>query len=241
MGRFIEEVAKINVNENHKMKISEERDNVRNALYKRINREFRDCDDYDKTYNHLMSMGFKNKICYQEHDFGMHVTMDFVETTYFRQLKKIYKMYKECEKAENIENEKEELSTLYIVFNNKEEMMLLKTYERHAQNNTPYDIEKDGDKTIKHYKILDRSGKPYDFKLYYTKIDGKDVINILTTTQTLRKDGLLDGIKTEGLSPFNPLNILLAIPIIIFLLYIGFHALIGILLVLFVLLIVLCG
>ena len=239
MGKFIDEVAKINLNENHKLKISEERDNVRNALYKRINREFRDCDDIDETYNYLTNLHTKYKICYKEHDFGTRVTMEFIDTTYFRELKKVYKMYKEHEKAVKNEEEKEEISSLYLVMDEKGATMLNETFTKHAENNIPYDVEKTEKHIIKHYIIRDRDKKPYVFKIYYFKENG--ALDVLSTTNDLRKDGLLDGIKIHGLSPFNPLNILIAIPIIVYLLYIGFHALIGIGLILFVVLIILCG
>lgn len=88
MGKFIDEVAKINQNNNHKMKISEERDNVKNTLYKRIYREFNNCDNADDTYDVLANIKTKNKICYEENHFGPRITMEFVDTTYYRELKK---------------------------------------------------------------------------------------------------------------------------------------------------------
>lgn len=239
MGKFIDEVAKINLNENHKLKISEERDNVRNALYKRINREFRDCDDIDETYNYLTNLHTKYKICYKEHDFGTRVTMEFIDTTYFRELKKVYKMYKEHEKAVKTEEEKEEISSLYLVMDEKDRMKAPKTYEQHVKNHTPIDIEKTENGIIKHYKIYDREKKPYDFKVYFYK--DTDDIDAVTTTNELQKDGLLDGVKINRIKPINPLSVIIAIPIIAYLLYLGFHALIGIGLILFVVLIILCG
>lgn len=239
MGQFINEVARINQNANHKMKISEERDFVRNALYKRIYREFRECEDIDDTYNYLANLHTKTKICYEEHNFGTHVTMDFIDTTYYRQLKKIYKIFQEHEKTLKIQEEKGELSTLYIVFDEKNRMDTQKTYELHAKKNIPNYVETLTDKVIKHYTILDRNQKPYDFKIYYFK--DMDVIDLMTTTNTLMKDGLLDGIKLQTLSPFHPINLLFIIPLIFFLAYIGFHVLIAMILIIFVLIIVFCG
>lgn len=239
MGKFIDEVAKINQNNNHKLKISEERDNVKNTLYKRIYREFNNCDNADDTYDVLTNIKTKNKICYEENHFGPRITMEFVDTTYYRELKKAYKIYKEHEKALTRQEEKQEISSLYLVCDKKGLVMLNETFTKHAENNIPYDVEKTEKHTIKHYIIRDRDKKPYDFKIYYFK--DNNALDVLSTTNDLRKDGLLDGIKIHGLSPFNPLNILLAIPIIILMLYLGFHALIGILLILFVVLIILCS
>lgn len=237
MGKFIDEVAKINQDNNHKWKITEERQNVRNELYKRFCREFRKSDNIEDAYNNLANWHMKQQICYYEYDFGNHVTMEFIDTTYYKELKKAYKIFQEHEKAEKQVIEKQELSTLYIIFDGKGRMDTQKTYENHANNNTPYDIETTDDKIIKYYKILDRDNKPYILKIYFHK--DNNTIDLISTTYYLNKDGLLDGIKMQRLHPLNPLNIILAIPLILFLLYIGFHALIVIFIVLFIFFIIL--
>lgn len=241
MGKFIDEVAKINQNDNHRLKISEERQNVRNELYKRFCREFRKSESIEDAYNYLMNWNAKQQICYYEYDFGNHVTMEYIDTTYYKELKKVYKMFQEHEKIEKEQTEKQEISSLYIIFDEKGYINTEKTFKNHINNNKPYDIEKVDNKIIKHYKILDRNNKPYDLKIYFIKCDNDDVIDYINTVYYLRKDGLLDGIKFKSPSPLNPLSLLVAIPIIILLLYLGFYALIGIVAFLFIFLIILCS
>lgn len=239
MGKFIDEVAKINQNNNHKLKISEERDNVKNTLYKRVYKEFSNCDNADDTYDVLANIKTKNKICYEENHFGPRITMEFVDTTYYRELKKAYKIYKEHEKALTRQEEKQDISSLYLVCDDKGKMKFAETIDRHVKNNIPYDIEKTTEYNIKHYHIYDTNKKLYDLKVYCFK--DTDAISYMPTYKDAFNDGLFEGIETEKLSPFNPLNILVAIPIIVLMLYLGFHALIGILLILFVVLIILCS
>ena len=236
MGKFIDEVSKINQNNNHKLRISEERQNVKNTLYKRFYREFRNCDNIDDAYNRLVNLRTKTQICYSEYDFGNHVTMEFIETTYYKELKKVYKIFQEYLAIEKKTDEKHEVSPLMIIFDEKGKMLLSKTFENHAKNNIPCFIETIGDNNVNHYKILDRDGKIYDFKIYYFKNNG--ALNVMQTQYELRKDGLLDGIPIKSsLSA----NILIAIPVILLLAYLGFYALIGLLVFLFIFLIIILG
>lgn len=236
MGKFIDEVAKINQNNNHKFKISEERQNVKNALYKRFYKEFRNCENIDDKYEDLINMRTKTNICYYEHDFGTHVTTEFIDTTYYKELKRVYKIFQEYLAIEKKRDEKHEISPLMIIFDKKNKMMLTETFENHAKNNVPYLTETVGDYTVNHYKILDRDGNIYDFKIYYFKNNG--ALNVMQTTFDLRKDGLLDGIPVQS---NITTNILIAIPVILLLAYLGFYALIGILVILFIFLIILCS
>lgn len=234
MGKFIDEVAKINQNNNHKMKISEERDNVKNTLYKRIYREFNNCDNADDTYDVLANIKTKNKICYKENHFGPRITMEFVDTTYYRELKKVYKMYKEHEKALTKQEEKQDISSLMVVFDEKGKMKIKETIEKHVQNNDVYDIEKTDTHIIKHYLIYDRNKKTYDFKVYYFK--DNNAMDLTATTHTLMKDGLLGGIPMQT---NKILDFIIAIPVIAICLYFGFYigvALIPIILIAFVIL-----
>lgn len=235
MGQFINEVQKINQNNNHKFKISEERQNVKNELYKKFCREFKNSDNYDDAYTYLTNWNTKTQICYNEYDFGNHVTMEFIDTTYYKQLKKVYKMFKENEKIDKAQTEKHELSKLMIVFDAKNRMKTAETYERHAKNNIPYDIETTENHKINHYKILDTNGNPYDFKIYYFK--NSNAMDVFSTSYELRKDGILDNIPTESSGIGTKIFIaLVCIPVLIYL--IG-HALIIALALLFILFIIL--
>ena len=212
MGQFIEEVQKINQNYNHKYKISEERDNVRNTLYKRFYREFKKRgDDYDDTYNYLANIRKKDEICMKEYDFGTHVTWEFVDTTYYKQLKKIYKIFKEHERVEKIQEEQGVTNSLEIVFDKNGRMDTKATYERHVKNCKPYDSEIVGDKKVLIYRVLDRNGKPYDFRVFFFK--DIDVIDLISTTHKLEPDGMLQGIKLKGSNIFLIPILLVGIPI----------------------------
>lgn len=231
MGKFIDEVAKINQNENHKYKISEERNNVKNALYKYFNREFLKCDDYDDVdikYNYFMQDRTKNQVCYHAHDFGTHVTMEFVDTTYYKELDKVYKIFKKRRDiAINTDAVKDcELQTFEIVFDSKKQMMLEKTLKRHAELNAPlYEEEKNG-YLIKHYKVLDSNSNPYDLKIYYNKKNDKikeDVLNVMLTYRDLNKDKFLDGIPVQTNPIATIIVTLIAIPLA--LLFVGYKLL----------------
>lgn len=231
MGKFIDEVAKINQNENHKYKISEERNNVKNALYKYFNREFLKCDDYDDVdikYNYFMQDRTKNQVCYHAHDFGTHVTMEFVDTTYYKELDKVYKIFKKRRDiALNTDAIKNcDIQSFEIVFNSKKQMMLEKTLKRHAELNPPlYEEEKNG-YLIKHYTVLDSNSNPYDLKLYYSKKNDKikeNVLNVMMTYNGLKKDGFLKDIPIQTSHIVSFIVGIICIPIA--LLFVGYKLL----------------
>lgn len=208
MGKFIDEVAKINQNNNHKYKITEEKNNVKNALFKRILEEFRNTDeDFEDTYSKLSKIDTMRKICCHDFDFGYHVTLEFIYTTYQKELEKVYKMFKKEEKSvlareklcEEMQKQQEEERVapkhLYLVLDNRGKMKELETYVQHAKNNIPLMQEYKGDYRIDHFNVFDRNKKPYDFKIYYFK-DGEN-IDVKATTTELKIDGLLDGVKIK--------------------------------------------
>lgn len=221
MGKFIDEVAKINQNNNHKYKISEERNNVKNALFKRILEEFRNTDeDFEDTYSKLSKIDTMRKICCHDFDFGYHVTLEFVYTTYQKELNKVYKMFKQQQKAE-LERDKvceerarqEELERIapkefVIVCDAKNRMLFDKTLEYHIKNNDVISEEKTEQYTIKHYNVYNANNSNYDLKIYYNEFG---TINYATTYKRMSDDGFLDGVKMYA----NPI-----IPLIIALLFI---------------------
>lgn len=247
MGKFIDEVAKVNQNNNYRLKLSEEKENVRNSLYRRIYKEFNknfnifgSYDNIDIAYRNLMLKDKKNFICYKEFDFGNHVSMEFIETTYYKELEKVYKIFKKYQKITNeISNiaddveEKRTTKSLMLVIDEKGRMKQKETYDKHVKTHEPFTTDFYGKHKIEHYKIYDRDKKPYDFKVYYNK---ENKIDIDATTKELKKDGLLDGINIK---PIIFPNIIWMLPIIAFGCYIGFYALLGLMAILLIILIIL--
>lgn len=222
MGKFIDEVAKINQNNNHKYKISEEKENVKNALFKRFLKEFRNTEeDFEDVYSILSQIDTMKKICFNDFDFGMHVTLEFIYTTYQKELNKVYKMFKQQQKTE-LEREKvceerleqkeqERLAPkeFLVVCDAKSRMMFDKTLENHIKNNIPIYEEKTEQGIIKHYNVYNDNNQNYDLKIYYNDIG---TINYAVTYKKMSDDGFLDGIKTKSSSIIAVIIAILFIP-----------------------------
>lgn len=242
MGKFIDEVAKINQDNNHKYKISEERNNAKNALFKRILEEFRNTDEYyEDVYSKLAKIDTMKKICCHDFDFGMHVTLEFIYTTYQKELEKVYKMFKKEEKSvlamEKICEEREKQKELeriapkqfLLVCDAKNRMIFDKTLENHIKNNIAISEEKAEQGIIKHYNVYNDNNSNYDLKIYYNEFG---TINYATTYKRMSDDGFLDGVKMQS-SPI--IAVIIAMFIIPPLLLLGAYKILILLLISFVL------
>lgn len=239
MGQFIDEVSKINRYQSRRESMTEKKNNFKNELYKHFNHAFSKSDDIDKTYMYFMD----DKVCYSVtcdnkniNNASIGLTMEYIDTTYYQQLEKIYKIFKKKRDAKLKFAEEEELTPFYIIFDEKNKMKILETYQYHLEHGILYDKTEDDRNIIKHYKVIGRDGKPYILKIYCHK--EYNTINVAQTTHELIKDGQLDGIDIQTSIGTKIFIAILCIPILVYLI---FHAFLVALVLLFIFLIILCA